>query len=717
MAQSVVINRLYMGTSGQAPWLRRAGTVNRGKNTRFDLRLGGAAKRGPTELIADLVAHGTDWFEPTQSYLWFSIRSAILALCSCGTLHGWTDEGVPLDIIDTTDVTDGWYAYTLTTAGTVEENFDVTSDFDTAIVCNRNIVPAFLRVWTFKQSYNYIKNGNSEGADVINVPTGSPVTKFSDLPFNPVNGDVYNVLVDENLDPAGWYVHFSGSPPANYEEGYFPNHGDWYRIPKGGTVANQGQIRGRYDPKTMPHKIVFDETAGTLTISTVNWRQRISGTPASNALMPWVTKAQPIASVEFWNGHLMLCSKSHVTGSRKDDYFNLWNDSVNALGDNDRIIANITYPKLNQLLRARACGYSLLCVFQSGQASFDSGDAPLTNVNGRITPITSFPSRDVKPASAGSRATVIDRLGDVHQYTWAIDSGTGSLAYSALLSAHQWDILDAKTVLALQTLDRTTFVIVDAEPALVHDSFELEGKTLQSAWASMETIDPPVFFDAWDDHIRVVTRRDNTSGGYSLLSYVHREVPSPAGRAYIPHMDRQQTVQPASMTYDAASNRTTISHTGRDGDLDLSRLVTEAGEFMKPLAVLTSGAMQFDGQLNLTPQIIGFQFDCELELTTLYPELSARNIIAKGLNVFHYKTTDYEFNWTPQGGPARNQAFQAARVGVAVIGAASLDTHVKEFGFHTDPRRATVILSTRSPGPCVWLALEYLLMPQSGGKT
>lgn len=710
---SLVIDRLWMGESGAAPWMRRQGQVSRARNIRHDITVGGAVKRNATELIGDLDSDSASAaFDASETFLWTSIRNVIIAIGD-QAIHGWDEDGNPLQVDDQSG---GSFMDYINLPSSADPNdlLDVAVDENTIIVLNRSRATETDDAWTYQQALNFLIHGNIlTTTTVANDQTSASVDTFDDLPASPSNGAVHRTVADYLFEPAGIYVFYSGAVHAN-ANGYFPESNNWHRIPK------SEQAKARYDATKMPHRIVYDEDAGSLTLLTCPWRQRISGTAASNRRMPW-TQGElgvtgKLAAVEFQHGRLFLIGDRHVTASRKDDFFNLFVDNVNAVNDSDRIASNITQSGVGKVLHSAVCGESLLIVAENAQLEYGSGDQPLTNSNGRTHLITDFQARDIQPATGPGVVVIVDEFGDVHQYAHlGADAG---IVYQALLTAQKPRLLDNKTVKRLYRLGNTTIITIDEDDALINDSFTVQGEIVQSAWGEFGTWEPPVFFDSWAGEMRIITRRADSTNGYSMLSYVHRQIPPPEDMTYQPRLDRLELVQATAMTYDEGSNRTTIPHTGRDGDADRTRMVVRSDgkihAFVKPIAIDDDGNPQFKGDWTDSDQYIGFTFSASITLSKLYPRLTSQAFSTQDITVFHFESSDYVFTYVSAHGETSTQPWQAARVDIIEIGEPMLETGHKLFGISGDPSKLEITLSSDSPGQCAWLAVEYVLLKTSG---
>lgn len=702
------VDRLWQGVAGVAPWQKLPGQLTDALNVRFDVTLGGAVKRGPTRIVADLDSDsGGAPFDPTATYHIETIQGATI-LIGNGTVYGFDDTGAPLQVNNLTG--NGFGNYIAANAPSMLRDIDTAVSVDTVIVLNRRCPTASNGngSWSYNQSYRFLIHGNhNTGTETVNV--GADVDDYSKLPGSPSDGDVHRAVGDFQLDPAGYYLYYSGTVHAN-AEGYFPESGNWFRIPR----ANQN--RARYDDDTLPFRIVYDRGAGTLTISRCPWRQRISGNNDTNARMPWTGKR--IKGVEFHNSRLFLISDEFVTASRTNDFFNLWNDSVFAIAANDRIAVTIGSRDAGQMLHTCILGQSLMLIAENAQMEFGSGTQALTNVNGRISMITDFRVLDVRPGESAGMVVLVDRFRDVHQYRWG--NPDVGIVYTGLLTVHHRKLLFGETVHRIFNIDNTTFITLESGDVLVHDTFMLEGQAVQSAWGRHRLYESALHYDSWRGFIRVVTRQSSSPAKWSILSYVHREEQPPTALIYVPRMDRLQLVASGAMTYDADARETVIPHAGRSGDMDRSCIVvTTQGErmlFVRPARINNDGNPVFDGDWTKSSQWLGFCFDTEIELTKLYPGMTAYGLTLQRLTVFHYESTDYRILVDFGNGETHKQDWQSHRVGVAIVGAPSHSTHYTEFGVHGDARTATIRLASASPGQCAWLGLEYEVSTTGKGR-
>lgn len=710
--QFVAIDRLWQGESGQSPHLRKVGSVSSSRNVRFDPRLGGATTRNPTTLITDLLPGSADLLDASATYFWTSIRGAIIAIgiggsSTTSSIVAWDEDGQPLTIIDATD--GGFDTYLNSVLDPIRD-IDVTTSFDTLIITNRRLKTGLVqRAFTFTQSYNFLNNGDPDSTVSTAINKISPTFNFlSDLDDeSKVEGEVYRILSDENLDPAGFYIYFPDDPHADYVDGFFPQHDDFYRIPKG---TGAGQRKGQYQAALMPHRLVYDEDNATITVATCPWRQRVSGNRHSNP--QGIFENQRIVAVEFLGGRLFLIGPNSVSSSRTNDFFNLYKDSVNAPQDNDPISQQITQSNVGEALRAKACGAALFVNAENGQLQYGTIQENLTNVNGILETITDLPANDIDLATGPSWVSVLDRYGDIHQFGWSSDSR--NINYQDMLTAHVPARFHDVTVDRMFHFGTTFMAVVNADNAATNDIFVVGGNRVQSAWGTLELFETPVYFNAWQGNIRIVTQ--DATEGFSLLHYVHRLLPPPAGMTYIPRQDRQELVAPGAMTYDASADETTIPHAGRSGDLDTTILVTTdvggAHEFVAPTTIDSNGDPVFSGKRDDASQYLGFLFTPEMDLTRLFAPDDPRASRSISVNVYYFDTSDFEVVVSQLSGRSQSRSFHAGRIGQIKAGEVPFATGIERFGVQIDTRGSTIKIRSTGPGQFIITQLVYEMRPE-----
>lgn len=702
-----LVDQLWRGESDQPPQTRLGGQLQAADNCRLDVTLSGPVRRGPTRLIADLAA-----LTASDDYHIEQIRDCVLFIRQNEIFAYRVTDGSVITVIDTTD--GGDFAQYLQNPGTTAltpDDLISTVSVDTAIIANRLKTVDTLATWSFQQSLNFIQTGDPDGTpiDLINEGTGNEVDKFSDLPDASVDdGTLYHVVIDENRDPHGQYVYFDGTPHATYPLGYFPNHDNWYRIP--GDV----QSEGRFDPTTMPLIAVYDQDANTVTVAVGPWRQRLNGNTASNQRASLV--GTEIIDVFFLQGRLAFITRGNLTTSRSGDFFNYWLNNVSNVDDEDRIDREmLTFKNLGRPLRVLVLGHSAIICFELGQLAFSSGSDNMTATNGQFRVLTKFASLDVEPGDAGDMGFIVDRRGYIHQYGLFDAGGTSVPTYMGWTNIHRFRLTRGHTINQLFGIERSMFMTTTGGTVLTYDSFSKGNEAVQSAWSSLTLWENPVFFARWADRIYIVTHDDTE--GYSISDYKHYDEEAPAGMTWAPTLDRLELL-PGS--YDEDANETTFTHTGRNGDLALSKVVVTTANMVHQLPnvkriegngdVVVEGGSGEEGDWDAastgTLHYLGFAFSSEVELNEFWPNFDETVLNVSKLTIHHFESSDYQVVIPRRDRDDDIYDFEARRL-PALLGVPGSHTGFHRVEASFDGRKTRPIIRSSSPGRFTIVAVAY----------
>ena len=266
------------------------------------------------------------------------------------------------------------------------------------------------------------------------------------------------------------------------------------------------------------------------------------------------------------------------------------------------------------------------------------------------------------------------------------------------------------------------------DDTLLHQKLSFEGQMVQSAWVNYEFQGKVHLVYEWEDRHLVVTQ-DAT--GFSLVAYIHEDVAPPSGMSFWPRMDRLET---ATGIYDATTQTTTFTHTGRDGTLADSRIVLNVEDryhqVLVPASLDDNGDPVFNGRWDtisdfdedgekqyntdgtemrtaVTPYL-GYTYTAELVLTNLWAGMSPQLVAVASLYVFHLRSTDYDVIVNKPDGTEETRPWEGKVAGTMVLGVPSLSTHFSEHSSIGDVREVDLTLRHTSPGQVIWTGLMYL---------
>lgn len=659
----VPIANMWKGASTTPSWAAPPGLVKTCINFRNDVALGGMSKRGAMVLDNDLFTDDPPVTPlPNNAFKWVSIRGIIIAV-GPAVVFAWDANGDAMVVQQFGDGAAGTgYVFgdnsTLPTrevgdvpaatfgylTGVAVADIDLTIKAGTVIITRRDTNTDTIVALTAQQCVDYIEQDETSGTTVNKL---AEAETFSELPDAPTDGDLHYVKIGENLDPAGWYVQlasgYDGATPAGIPRGaerIFPPHGKWFRVTDN-DASFSDQAEDRYDPAKMPHRIIIDEANNRVIWDVCPWKHRISGNVGSNTEMPWTGGS--IQTTEFKFSRMFLFANGSVTSSRENDFFNLYINIIDQINDADRIIKDISDTGLGNILGSTTTINGILINHENGQVVFRAPpNEKLTNGNGQNLLITSFQGTAVNPASSNDMVIVIDQFKDAHLYRW-INEDIG-LVYLSELTIHNPEVMYDLTIIDALFINRTAFLVTSEGDVLVHEIRILNlDELVQAAWSILRTFEIPVFVTSWAGTHIFITR--DTSAGYSRLTHAHRDVKPPDNMDYLPYMDRLEIIDPGDMTFDENLGETTMSHTGRNGDLDLSRAFIRSGSakqtWTKPLRIDGSNDPVFASDLTADSVYLGFRYTCESDLIELIP-LTMDGVRLKRLAVFLRKSIELE---------------------------------------------------------------------------
>jgi len=774
--RAVTIDQLWRGPSSQPAWKRQPGQVADATNIRHDISRG-AVVRNPSEFVADLVRSDmededggviyslAENLDPDDDWYFFSIRNIIVGIGVKNTtaqtrmVSAWDDDGTPLDVVlwDLPTSTDGTQ-YLDANLPSDTADIDVAVNVDTAIIADRTSTIQFSPSWSFRQCYNYIKNGypgttdelhetgwgqTDEAPDVYSYLFGNGENALSSADNDDLakhDGHIVKIEFDQDLDPAGWYVYYDGvdsgtdgepyplrsvSDPDSVifdpeSDGIFPRHERWYRIPdgrgdskSGNSViedTDNGQPNARIDGSTAPIRASYVESEGKVYITEGPWKQRLSGNQSTN---PGLSLRQPKA-VEFFLGRLFMAGGVSLSGSAVGEFWNFFDNNVNVIVDSDPPDEFITFKNVGKPLRLAVAGLSMILLCEQGQISYSSGGQPLSNVNGRMRLLTKFSTRDIRVGDTGNFVTFMDAYQNVYQLTYRDnDTGvqlTGHLNLADLKRFHGHESA------AIYQIERVLYIPGADGKTQTHEVFLTTEQEIQSAWSAFTTIGDIVYVDQWQDRHRWVTVDDER---YTLVKYVHHYVEPPADADFWPRLDRLERVDGV---YNSATKRTTFTLSGTHDADETVRVVrvdeNNAHSVLKPIAGSISGR-SFEVYDNIetnsageTPYV-GFDYTSELDIGFLYGGPTATQMIMTDLFVFFEDTTNFEVIIVNNQGEERVIDWQGLQVGVSEIGAVSLRTGAAQFNVSGDARYNRVKLRHSGAGQAMWSALHYQIDPRT----
>lgn len=557
----LTLDNFWNGISTQPGWRKFPGQCSDAENVLLEVGRG-AGSRPPMTLIANL---WNDAVNPPVPLLWPGSRykrisvgsdSIIIGPDGVGvmTIFAFDADGEPLTITDVDTIGFGYL-------GTDVEDLYLVSAEDTVLVLNRTVTVAM------------------EAAPTATV-SGSKAT-YDDLPAAPAVDEIWKVKSDWNAFPAGHYKCTSAAPVV------------WERI------AEPDQANAVFTRSTMFHRLIRNGSGG-FDWGYTPFKDRLSGDDLLNPPPKWV--GQTIRAIEFHSGRLFASNKQSHKSSRAGDFFNLWIDNVNKVGDADPVSVDIAARtdagSAGELLWLAGVKSTLVVAFENVVQEFTSYDRTLTGVNGQQRVVWAGTVMDVRPAIDGGRLYLVDGDGGIRRLEFN-DLGY-VLQYADDASAHVregW--LDGYMIEGLAIAGGKLYVLTDSD-VLVYTLGVVGRKLVQSAWSRFTTSGVVRFLWPFQDHLELYVEG---FGGLEAWSHMHmrpiRERPA-APLSVDAYLDGRETIEG---TYEEITDET-IFAVSLPADLAMTRLVTaeamgtesqEAGSELTPVSA-TANEVRFAGR-------------------------------------------------------------------------------------------------------------------------
>lgn len=672
----IPVNSLWMGMTVQPTWRQYPGQVALAKNATLD-PLEGARKRNATTLVADI---STDLLNPIHNHGIISLRQFRIFVRE-GVIVALDGDGSEVEVIDETDT---GYTYLI---GTNLNNIEYTAGIDTIVLVNKltavemEATPDYevlSEVLVYSDLFKSPLDWSTPGDPLVDPdPTEAEV------------GAHWQVITDENLDCAGYYVKTADG----WDRCAAPNDPD-----------------GRASRETWPHLLVYNPSTEKFYYREMAINDRLSGNSITNPVFPFV--GSTIESVQFMDGRLCFIGRSTMNFAAAGDIFTVFVDNVNNITDADPISTDINFSNVGLPLRSEQVGDSIVVICENGALSYASVQDALSPVknNGKLRQVSDKKFLDIYPGTDGKRLVTMDHQKRIWVFQW--DEETRSIAELGSLNQHVIGIFDAHTIDGLHVDGTTTYVTTTIATTFVHDMFmNADGTLAQSAWGQYEFTgnERLRYIDTWQDKIRFYVRSPQ---GHSFLEYQHRKPISPTDCDFDPRMDRREVQEG---TYIPATDETEFVLSGRNADLNNVWVVTTrtpddniSQEWHRPVWVHGRN-FRIKGKWTGYEHYLGWDFNYNVVLSKLSAGPSTANLVFRGQQGFFFvDTTDIEVRVTRQG-EATHKSIKSSSF---VLGAKSMDAAQSETGelrllILGNAKDTKVEVFSNTPGSCTFSAIEW----------
>lgn len=628
-------------------------------------------------------------------------------------------------------------AYLRATAGTASrDKLKAITYGNTTIVLNTKVPTAV--------------EGTTSAIDAVRQASGSGTTVGADyyettLQVPPLAGahgstghshavnDWIHLLTSTVGYPAGYYKIIAlGGTDIN---------GPWYE--RGEAYSDNNTI----SPDLMPFQI--KRTAeNTFTIDTIDWNKRLSGDEDTNPAPYFI--GETIKDVCIFQDRLWIGSETAIVASQAGDLFNFWVDDYTNATDADPISLTMPGPDSNQVQWLVPMDDRILVFGSQGTQHEITTRDIFSPSNTNLQTTTNYRSSgDPRPVVAGQQALFIDSTANSSSlWEYFYDFGSDSnLAIEASIQCQTY-LPSGVFHFTNSHNDQMVFMAAkDSSDIYVYHYYWDVNQKLQSAFCRwrMYTDDTNckiIGLHCLDGKLYVLHERL----GSVFLEYLDLRVPnidSPLDFGIA--LDSKVVI--SNGTYSASTNVSTFVLPDWEdttlGDVDHYRIILTDNAFdnsegggadrrgmtVIPATVTTNAGTTIltvsgnwaeydsddddvlDSNYSVTIGIV-YEMSAELNQPIVTDENGQAvqgNFQIRTMEVRHQDTTSYEVLVTPNRRETKTFAYNAGRIGSAIIAELNRSTYgrfnVRVFGNSQDTQ---IVLSNSSPYPVLITKLEYI---------
>lgn len=457
-------------------------------------------------------------------------------------------------------------------------------------------------------------------ASLMSIMTDD-VTDISKLPSQCKDGYIVRVANSgENEDD--YYLQFHTRFPGVDGEGV------WEEVAKPGIdIAINGA--------TMPHQVVFNPNTNSFIVSPVDWEPRLVGDDKTNPKPSFVGKK--INKMLFFRNRLVMLSDENVIMSRPGDYWNFWAKTAMTINPADAIdiSASSTYPAI--LYDGIEVNSGLLLFSANQQFLLTTDNDVLGPETVKINSIASYQYNYVtQPVSMGTTVGFLNnagrnaRLFEINNIRreGEVEVLEQSKLISEKLPANMDQLADSRENNLLMCGTKGSRDIWG------YRYFNSGTERIQSAWFRWELTGDLVYHTIMKDVYYAVLVNKSDSSGNIIVSLQRFDLKNTDWTAivedsqsypYTVHMDNYRVVLPNELQWYPHLNQTYFRlPMGYFSDKRFAAYTLKRGKYQGRAAYpkieidsLGTWAV-FEGNWSDTRLMIGYEFEMDVELPTIY---------------------------------------------------------------------------------------------------
>lgn len=563
-----------------------------------------------------------------------------------------------------------------------------------------------LRIWR--------DDGNDFTIDVNDGSGGTSLTayketvpSFSDLPKGGFSGMILKVVgVGTGPSATSYWVQYNGDSATG---------GAWQECPAPATHTT-------LDPATMPHDI-FCTAVNAFTIQKNTWLPRICGDGINTALDPGFVGKQ-IVNLDYFQGRFMILTESTADLTKALQPYDFFPDTAQEQLATDPISLTLAVGGTTAILRASvAVDENLLLWAQLVQFRVNSGVQPLQPATVQYPPSTAYEFAEKSNFQLAQTSLYFAYEPGAFATILNLQYQQGRVIGETDITAHVPAYIPAGVrMLSVSQALKMAFIKTDGAPSyLIHYNYLNEGNTVvQSAWNTWRL---PLGTVLWHNiDLRTLYVLLQRADGLALLTVPLNLAQVDPGGSYLTRLDMRLSESGVTMTYNATTDKTTITLPYELGSTEQSliRVVirttgTRPRGYMPNVTSASGNTVVCTGDLTAQEFYIGFAVVSSRKESEFFLRTTTGSIPTESLNVKNFvlncEGTAYTRIDIVQGsGQTKKQEFfpmplhsmAKAIGGEPVLGKGSIiipcDTESKEL---------SVTITNDTPFPSRWIAAEW----------
>ena len=365
-------------------------------------------------------------------------------------------------------------------------------------------------------------------------------------------------IVNTSDDRSSYFVKFIANDTANPAgDGYWEEDLGWDEEDGTNKLASSG-----LKAETMPY-IIKNTAKNEFVVEASVWEDRLVGSEASNSPPSFVGKT--ISEGFVYNNRLGFLSEENIILSQSGEFNNFYFTTARTIVESDPIDLNCSSIRPAKLHAVIPQTQGLILFSQFEQFIMYSEDGALTPLSASIRSISNYESEiNIDPVDVGTQIIFVSKTRSSTRTMAMVSRGMNDNPIVVDISKNAAEYV-SDDVSFLQSSPQNSFVVLASQTtkeAFIYRFYNNGEQDVMQAWFKWTLPGTVQSLAIANDQVFLVTKG---AGQYNLsFIYLEQDVDDHSnGLAGTPRMDYFQPVfrsGPGSITYDSATNRSTIPH-------------------------------------------------------------------------------------------------------------------------------------------------------------